>query len=47
MKWYQPCDVGNGLTDGIWRLLIGGLKFDMDELENILGHWGAFEVICM
>ena len=22
-----------------------GLKFDMDDLENILGHWGEIEVI--
>ena len=28
MKWYQPCGIGNGLTDAIWRLLIGGLNFD-------------------
>ena len=28
MTWYQHYDVGNGLTDAIWRLLIGGMNFD-------------------
>ena len=27
MKRYQHRDVGNGITDAIWRLLIGGLNF--------------------
>ena len=27
MNWYQHCDVGNRLTDAIWRLLVDGLVF--------------------
>ena len=27
MKWYLSCDVGNGLTDAIWKLMTeDGLK---------------------
>ena len=27
MKWYQHCDVENGLTDAIWRVMMGdGLR---------------------
>ena len=27
MKWYLSCDVGNGLIDAIWRLMLeDGLK---------------------
>ena len=27
MKWYLSCDVGNGLTDAIWKLMMeDGLK---------------------
>ena len=36
MKWYKPCDVGNGLTDAIWRLLIGGLNFDWNRNQGDL-----------
>ena len=28
MKWYSSCEVGNGLTDAIWGLMMGdGLKY--------------------
>ena len=28
MKWYLSCDVGNGLIDAIWRLMMeDGLKY--------------------
>ena len=30
MKWYLSCDVGNGLTDAIWRLMMG------DELKDVI-----------
>ena len=35
--------LGNWLS----KLPLQGLKFDMDDLENILGHWGELEVICI
>ena len=25
MKWYLPCDVGNGITDAIWKLMMEDL----------------------
>ena len=36
MKWYQLGDVGNGLTDAIWRLLIDGLNFDVNTNQGDL-----------
>ena len=36
MKWYPHCDIGNGLIDAIWRLLIGGLNFDWNTNQGDL-----------
>ena len=36
MKWYQHCDVGNGLTDAIWRLLVGVLNFNWNTNQGDL-----------
>ena len=36
MKWYLSCDVGNGLIDAIWRLMMGdGLK---DVIRRSVDH---------
>ena len=35
------------LSNWLTKLPLQGLKFDMDELKNILRHWEALEVIWM
>ena len=47
MKWYQPDDDGNGITDAIWRLLIGDLNFDwkMNQGDLIVDLTEPWEVL--
>ena len=35
------------LSNLLTKVSLQGLKFVMDELKNILGHWGTLEVIWM
>ena len=45
MKWHLIYDIGNGLIDAIWRLLIGGLNFNWNTNQGDLvgdltvGRW--------